>query len=518
MLKLIKLKINRPKIQHSKLSALLIFLCLLSSVTQLTAEDLNQKNELIKNDSTGDSSYSGVRNVLNGDHLKEEDPNSFKKDLDSNSKVPNEKTPIDQDDTKRRATIPSDDYELQNGWMESESDDILQLCFNEKLEISFDEKFDFEFNRMKLEFDYYIVKPDQPFKGLIEILNRYASESTFKLEPNKWNSQTFSIQKLLKPTDALKFKINFFKSTLNQRLKVAYSDDEISNDEMLGRDASFSSNAKKYSIYIKNIKVILKPEAGHETIYDLNKNAFEALIDNNRIPKQILPDYRFLPKLTDEILGYFYTFDDSRSISWSLKNEDLKYQDDICLHFEYQASKQSVLKVKVQRQGTNFFQLLDLDSTVFRYEKQIETNEKPNAETYIIEKTKWTRVNLCLRDLFPNCYKVKDFYKLKFESVIGKDTNTLGFVAMTELRVEEKPYRQKSKAKNYLTNWRTNGSSAFAEWVKFTEDTDLVVKTDDTARVPTKNLEFILKIKAYTSTKIVCILSEWIEIEENEGE
>ena len=370
-------------------------------------------------------------------------------------------------------------YDFEKGWNQRTKDDrtdqILQFHFNEKIQISFQEHLNLKLKSFTVSFFYYLFGQDDKFNCIVKMPSVKADSIT--LLHNEWFEQSFSSSEMRNEDEDFKFTIDFFK--LNEQKQ------EIQLDSI--REKEQETEDKKYSIYIKHLKLkfVLDEEIDDEEM-DVDEkiineieiypsdDEFSALIDNQKVQKENLVNYLLLPELTSEITDYYYTLQQtSSSFNWSLNNQDQTFKEDICVEFKYQAAKSSSLKLKILNQlETSFFTLIDLDSSAFKDNKRKElVQEDQNLESTaneprIVETTKWIKVSFCLRDLFSNSNKLQDFYKLKFESTIAKDKQ-FGFLALTDIKISERNYKQKT-IKNYLTNWKTNGSLAVEEWFTLT--------------------------------------------------
>lgn len=417
---------------------------------------------------------------------------------------------------------PREYYDFHPHWLEENTNesDILQFFYDDRLTIELKEELDFEYDGFEIAYYYNHLNVDDQ-TGHTHTIEYMDDKEKTAVRFDDWERMRFK-KKRLRPSKKFAFKMAFSKIYQDG----LWSDSKVDSDELDDDkggldddDKELIRSEKRFTIYIQSLTVKFSRAPGSSDGNEertvqfgvLNGNRFTAQVDFDRVSREQLSNYLLLPSLTGDLTNYYYTFIDSVPFNWTLDNEKQTYTGDICLEFAYQASKHSVLKLKVlNKQETSFFALLELDGTEIRFKE----SEAPNAPVF--QRTNWTTVNICLRDLFPRSTKLRDFYRLRFESTLPTTTNRKDFVAITDIRLSAKDYTEKN-IKNYLTNWKTNGSAAVSEWFEFSENAHLVVETEHSGQRETSSLTYRLEGKPYTNAnKVVCVLSEWFEIEESE--
>lgn len=429
-------------------------------------------------------------------------------------------------------------YDFHRHWRAESAtneSDTLQFFYDNRLTIELNQELDFEYDGFAIHYFYWIYNAQDKTGHRHTVEYTDDNEKNFGVQFDKWEQMRFKV-KDREPSKQFKFKLVFSKErkdpaeTAETGFKLnghefwdsdeldSYEtgSDEVGNDkgDLDDDDKELIYTEKRNTIYINSLIVEFSVISGAKkriVRFDvLDGNRFTAQVDLERVSEEQLFNYLLMPQLTDEVTNYHYTFMDSAPFNWTLNNENSEDEGDICLEFAYQAARNSILRLKVlNKQETSFFQLLNMDGTEISF--QDETAKSP-----VFQRTKWSVVNICLRDLFPNCNKLRDFYRLGFESVLPAGTTQKEFVAIGNIRINKKDYKEKS-VKSYLTNWRTNGSAAVKEWFDFFEDTEVTVSTEYSGKRETTNLQFRMEGQPYTSAnKSVCLLSEWFEIEESE--
>ena len=384
--------------------------------------------------------------------------------------------------------------------------------------IELNEELDFEYDEFKIDYSYLHFDVDDPAGHQHTVQFTNGGEKSYSVLFGNWVPMHFEL-KTPRPNKKFTFKLEFSKvyqtGLWSDSEEVGSDETDDDKGDLDDDDKEPIRSEKRFTVLIQSLTVKFNraSSGGKERTVQfdiLNDNRFTAQLDFNRVSRDQLLNYLLLPQLTGGLTNYYYTFMNAVPFNWTLDNEKQTYTGDVCLQFSYQATKQSILKLKIlNKQETSFFELLDLDGTEISFKE----SDAPKAPMF--QRTKWTMVNICLRDLFPSS-ELNNFYRLRFESALPATSKRKDFVAITDIIIQAKDYAKKN-IKNYLTNWKTNGSAAVNEWFEFSEDARLTIKTDHSGLKETSNLQYRLEGKPYTNpSKSVCVLSEWLEIEESE--
>lgn len=519
--------LSSPVLAINMLKPAILFVCLLFALSaQSSAKHLS--DGLIKNRIIHPTHVKNTVNIQN-DLAKEIDQNDLLEEEFSNPVWSFEKQSQNVRTLEKPAKSSKATYDFRSDWQESPANesDKLQFFYDNHLLIALNEELDFEFDGFEITYFYYVYNAQDKTDHLHTVEYMDDKEKQFKVQFDKWEQLQFTVNDL-RPRKMFTLKLAFSKFYKGQsELSKLYArSSELDSDELAddpndsksepddddGKD--YIREEKQFTIYIQSLTVkfsVVSGSMGSEVQFDvLNNNRFTAQVDFDQVSSGQLSNYLLLPQLTDEVSKYYYTFVDSVPLNWTLDNKKAAYTGDICLQFAYQATKQSILKLKVlNEQETSFFALLNLDGTEISF--QDDSEDSP-----LFQRTKWTKVNVCLRDLYPNCIQLREFYRLQFESELAAGTNQKEFVAITKIQINQQDYTEK-KVKNYLTNWGTNGTAAAKEWFNFFEDTQLVIEPKSTIEHSTTSLQLHLEGQSYTAeNKSVCMLSEWFEVEESE--